>query len=154
MLRYSPDTGVFIRLVCTANRHSVGEVVGSKDRSGYLRITLHRKQYWAHRLAWLYVFGEMPNVIDHENGIRSDNRISNLRGGTQRDNLRNLSLPKTNKTGLIGVRRRGDYDAWTAEIGGGESRQRLGTFRDFFEAACARKSAELRLGYHPNHGRR
>jgi hypothetical protein len=60
------------------------------------------RRYYAHRLAWLYVHGEWPNVIDHINGDAGDNRIANLRSCSQQRNMQNIRASR-NKHGLTGV---------------------------------------------------
>ena len=85
VLDYSPDTGIFIRKLRTSTRVKVGDVVGCLDANGYLRIGIDGKQFWAHRLAWIYVHGD--NIgdakIEHINKDFTDNRICNLRLSTE-----------------------------------------------------------------------
>ena len=84
VLDYNPDTGIFIRKLRTSARVKVGDVVGCLDSNGYLRISVDGKNYWAQRLAWIYVHGD--NIgdakIEHVNKNRTDNRICNLRLST------------------------------------------------------------------------
>lgn len=78
VLDYDPDTGLFTWI---ANYHAskVGTVAGTKGRLGYIVIRCSGVPYFAHRLAWYFVHGEQPYIIDHINHDRSDNRIANLR---------------------------------------------------------------------------
>lgn len=79
LLHYDPDTGVFTRTKKVL-RCSVGDVAGSTSGDGRLYIGIDGVRHHAHRLAWLYVYGEMPERgIEHINTVRHDNRISNLR---------------------------------------------------------------------------
>ena len=76
---YDPVTGVFTRLHSTSNVKA-GRATGNLNTGGHLGFLVDKKMYQAHRLAWLYVHGDWPNSqIDHINGVRTDNRIENLR---------------------------------------------------------------------------
>jgi len=104
VFEYCPETGIFTRLVATAHRVKVGEIAGSKMNTGYLAMHIDRTLYLAHRLAWLYIHGIWPNEIDHINGDRTDNRISNLRDIDRSINSQNLRTSKSHsKTGFLGV---------------------------------------------------
>ena len=63
-LHYNPETGIFTRLVSTARRIKVGDVAGFNSGQGYLQICVNYTTYPAHRLAWLYCHGSMPNLIE------------------------------------------------------------------------------------------
>jgi hypothetical protein len=108
LLSYDPDTGVFIWLVRPSHSHvHVGDLAGTKDPSGYIYIKISGKRYFAHRLAWLYVYGEWPrHNIDHKDGIGDNNRIANLRDVTQSINAQNIKKANADsKTGVLGVTR-------------------------------------------------
>ena len=79
ILEYQPETGLFFWKK-KRNGISVGQLAGGKDRDGYIRIRIDNVKYAAHRLAWMYIHNDFPkNFIDHINGIKSDNRICNLK---------------------------------------------------------------------------
>lgn len=153
LFHYDPDTGVFTRLVRTANSTKIGEVAGSED-NGYIRMRVDHTSYKAHRLAWLYMFDSFPDhEIDHISGVRNDNRIKNLRSATDQENSKNQKRRYDNKTGTTGVYHTPSRDRWCAQIGLNGKHKHLGRFKTKSEAINARKRAEIKYGYHENHGR-
>lgn len=89
VLNYDPETGVFTWRLSTGQRSKPGRIAGSLDHQGYTRIGVLDSYYSAHRLAWLYMAGEWPALIDHLDGNRSNNRFSNLRVVNQKTNSEN-----------------------------------------------------------------
>lgn len=80
VLHYDPETGVFKWLQALSPRGLVGTQAGGVRPDGYRTITIDGKPYLAHRLAWFYVHGQWPSyLLDHRDGLRDDNRISELR---------------------------------------------------------------------------
>lgn len=103
LLHYDPDTGVFTYRE-TRGRCLRGTVSGKRHAGGYWRVSIDRKIYQAHRLAWFYVFEEWPNGdIDHINLDKVDNRISNLRIATPSENQANTSKRTKTLAALKGV---------------------------------------------------
>ena len=152
LLDYDPDTGEFIRLVHLSNFRT--ESAGYIRPKGYRRLCVDGEYHEAHRLAWLIVYGEYPNQIDHINGNRTDNRLVNLRNVGNEENARNRKLMKSNSSGCPGVHSNG-RGSWVARVGiGSGKRLHLGTFKSLAFAKSVRRSVERQLGYHENHGRR
>ena len=154
---YDPVTGLFTRLVSLGN-FKAGSLVNIKPHhSGYLyiRITVNEKakQFSLHRLAWLYTHGYLPEFIDHINHDRSDNRIDNLREVSRIENNMNQSKAKHNTSGHIGVSWHKGQKKWTSGIKVNYKRIHLGSFDDIDDAIRARKQAEVKYGFHANHGR-
>jgi hypothetical protein len=103
VLAYDANTGVFSWKLQLSNRTKVGKPAGSIKPDGYVCIDVDGKRYKAHRLAWLYVYGDTDLEIDHINGIPGDNRITNLRPVTHQQNLWNSKKPTHNTSGYKGV---------------------------------------------------
>lgn len=143
VLDYDPATGIFTRKVSTARRVKVGDVAGSQDGHGYLRIMVQLRGYQAHRLAWLYTYGEWPkDQIDHINRNRSDNRIANLRDVSHKQNGQNRSKSSHNTSGHPGVAWYKRDSKWQAKIAHNCKDIHLGYFATLEEAIAARKAAE------------
>ena len=154
LLCYCPERGIFTWRESTNTKIKVGSVAGHEKATGYNEIRINGKTYKAHRLAWLYVYGEWPKgEIDHINHDGMDNRISNLRDVSHRENGMNQPIRKNNKSGVNGIHKNKSGKKWLAAIHTNYKVIPLGSFSDKFEAICARKSAENKYKFHANHGR-
>ena len=104
---------------------------------GYKRVFIKKKQYLLHRVAWFLSFGEYPEKeIDHINGIRTDNRLSNLRLSTRSENMRNTS--RGNKNGFVGITKLKTCNRWLVSINTKKRTKRyVGSFECEFKAAMA-----------------
>lgn len=112
-LGYDPETG-YLFWKQSRGTKKAGSIAGYFDIHGYVCVKLHKKQYRAHRLAWFFHYGEMPvDDIDHIDGNKSNNKITNLRLATEQLNQWNHKKPRvTNNTGYRGVvKYRGKYAA-------------------------------------------
>ena len=146
LVDYDQDTGVFTRAKNThKGRWKKGETIGSPNGNGYLQTRINGHKYFLHRLAWLYVYGEMPKVVDHINKKKDDNRIYNLRNTNYQGN----SFNGNNRGGSSkykGVTFHKNTKKWNAQIhicGKGRS---LGLYDTEYEAHLARKAAEKKYG--------
>lgn len=143
---YNPETGVFTR-IRASNRSKVGDVP-KVNSEGYVRIRLCGRMHAAHRLAWLWVHGTLPEQdIDHINGIKSDNRIANLRDVSHAVNTANLVGPQENNTsGYLGVTRH--KGKWRAQISVDGKMRYVGLFASAEEAHQAYLAAKA--NHHPS----
>lgn len=103
VLHYNPDTGVFTWIKPTGPKARVGAVVGERQTTTYLQVGIDRKVYLLHRLAWLYVMGYIPDLIDHVDRNPRNNRFSNLAESNKSANALNMNPSKANKSGYVGV---------------------------------------------------
>ncbi len=153
-LSYNPENGLFtwvIKKVGVKNGESAGYNRKTNEKE-YCFIRLNYRLYRAHRLVWLYVHGFMPEYIDHIDGNGLNNKLVNLRPATSQENNQNVKRRIDNKSGITGVFWFKRTKKWMVYIGTGKHRENIGYFKDKFEAICQRKSAEVRNGYHENHG--
>jgi len=136
------------------NKRFAGKDAGTITQYGYVQVRICSTSYLAHKLAFLYMNGGWPATqIDHINHNRADNSWSNLRDVTGFANHRNTSLSKSNSSGHVGVawcQRRNRWRARISIIGKDIS---LGYFREKSEAISARESANIKYGFHANHGK-
>lgn len=149
LLTYDADTGQFTRLVSATRKDRVGKIAGTVNMNGYRNIKLGKNVYKAHRLAWLYVYGEWPeNLIDHINGVLDDNRIENLRSVTHKQNMENQTLHVNNTSGHRGVIWKSSEQKWMARLTHHGKRVTIGRFSTLEEAAAAAKAMRDQLFTH------
>ena len=153
VLSYDPGTGVFKWKVSKSRRAIAGGLAGSIVDSGYRKIKVDGKHYFAHRLAFILMGHDLPEQVDHINGIRSDNRWENLRPATSQINSRNRCLSKNNTSGFGGVGWHKKTGRWVSRISVGGKEIHLGYYDEISDALEAREAAEMKYGFHPNHGR-
>lgn len=133
--------------------------VGSICSYGYLQTTIHIKPLGlklnikVHQLAWLYEYGTFPIGIDHLNGVRLDNRISNLREADQEINNKNMVKPSHNKSGLAGVHFDSSRNKWQVQVKKRGKRvfcKRYGTLLDACSSLISFRNSN---GFSQRHGR-
>lgn len=135
---YNKKTGEFYRRDSYGKK---GKKIGYFTERGYIRIWIKGKQYFSHRLAWLYVYGFFPkNFIDHINGIKDDNRICNLCDVTNTENSQNRKAYNTGESGYTGVIPK--KGKWKAQISVDNKTHHLGTFINKEDAYKERLRAE------------
>lgn len=153
MLSYDPDTGRLIwkvrdDVLLRWNVRYAGREAFTAIRNGYRCGAVHDKAYQAHRVIWAMVHGEWPVYqIDHINGDRSDNRISNLRLADGFQNAQNAKIRSDNTSGYPGVTFFKDRNQWTARICVNGKKIHLGYFETVELATEARKEAEKVHGF-------
>lgn len=140
ILHYDQNTGLVTWLITPSKHIAPGSIAGSMMRNGYIRITIKRYGYAAHRLIWLYMHGNFPpHEIDHINGIKNDNRLLNLRLATKSENGINQRLSSKNTSGYKGVYLNKPSKKWIAQCRSGGKRHHLGCFDTAEEAHAAYK---------------
>lgn len=150
LLIYDPETGLFFWKKVTSNVVSMGDKAGGPNSKGYIQICIDGKSFKAHRLAWLLSYGEDPGnmEIDHIDRNRGNNKRSNLRLASVKQNRENIGTPRHNTSGFRGVSQRTDTGVWVAYIYHNKAKLHIGTYKTFQEAADARMLYECTLFTH------
>lgn len=141
IMHYNPETGVFTRISMRHN-HAPGTIVGF-SHEGYLRTKIDGKSYMLHRLAFLYMEGDMPPAVDHINRIRDDNRWCNLRRSDWQHNATNRGPSVNNTSGINGVHYCATKDRWIHQYYA-KGKRRNHTYRTLLDAAAAALSSHSR----------
>jgi hypothetical protein len=145
VLNYNPSTGIFIWRMVLSKRTQIGSIAGT-DKDGYVNISIDKRLYRAHRLAWMYMTGEWPSsLMDHKDLNRSNNKWDNLRLATNTQNSVNSPKLCTNTSGYKGVRWYKANSRWSAQIGMNGKMQHLGYFDTAKEAYVVYCLAAQRL---------
>lgn len=131
-----------------------GQEAGSVNTSGYIVVMFNGKYYKAHRIIWEMHYGPIPEgmEVDHIWHNRKDNQIENLRLVTRIENSRNKSRNKNNTSGVTGVNWNNQRSKWESSIKVNGNSVFLGLYSSFDDAVKARKEAERKYDFHPNHG--
>lgn len=174
-LNYNSDTGIFTwkerqpsefkpgnkssEANCNSwNKKFAHKQAGSLSKaSGYIEISIDKKHYLAHRIAWFHYYGYMPeNQIDHKDRVRHHNWIDNLREASQQCQSRNSSIAKNNTSGVVGVslltwsKKHPNYKKQhVSQITVNKKNIYLGCFENFADAVKARWKAEVKYNF-PN----
>lgn len=154
ILYYDPISGIFVWLKPNNGyncRIKPGDIAGGlhkyykKCRTSYIRIRINRKFYLAHRLAFLYMTGNIPKYIDHKDNNGLNNKWENLRKASKRDNSANVLIQENNTSGYKGVTFDKSRNKWLAGIKYNYKRINLGRYDTAKEAAMAYDKKALEL---------
>ena len=156
-LHYDPETGIYTwnvrpenhfpskRAFNALNSRSANKKAGSVNKeSGYLSIRINSKLYLAHRLAFIYMEGYMPeNGVDHVDRNRLNNKWNNLREASQKCNMQNCKLSIMNTSGVTGVCWNKNWNKWETQITINSKTKHLGSYVNFEDAVMARYQEEI-----------
>lgn len=168
-LDYNPDTGLFtwkkrpLHHFVSAHGHKVwnakysGHVAGnewiSHKGKKYLRISINKKSYKAHRLAFVIMGEEIDGVeIDHDDGNGLNNKWVNINRSDRHSNMQNTRLRVDNTSGATGVTWHNPNRSWKARIYVNGKEKCIGYFKNKDNAIKARAEASMNYGYNKNHG--
>lgn len=142
LLDYNPEDGNLRWRVPLGNFSRVGTVAGGMTNRGYIHVRVSGTKLLAHRIAWFLTHGTLPDHIDHINGVKTDNRMANLRACTASENAMNRQRPSVlNTSGHTGVLWNQRLSKWTASIQFEKESSHLGVFSSKEDAIEAREKA-------------
>lgn len=134
------------------NSRYAGKVAGTRDNNGYLCFKISDRNYFVHRTLWAMANGVWPeDQIDHANGVRDDNRLSNLRAVSHAENGRNRTARRGGTSRFPGVYWHKSDGKWRAKIMIDGKTKHLGMFTKELKAAAAYRTAARALGFTERH---
>lgn len=142
------ETGILYWKV-QSQRRKMGDIAGHIQKHGYVRVHYDIVGFYVHRINWMLWNKEWPSAqIEHKNRHKHDNRQSNLRCSSQRENTLNLTLRKDNTSGITGVSWHEKGKTWQVCIMSTNSKRFVyyATNRDI--AIRLRRILEIRHGYY------
>lgn len=151
LLSYNQETGELHWRVRVSASIQAGTKAGCLHRDGYEVVKVRGRMYQSHRLAWLIARGAWPlECLDHINGVRSDNRMANLRECSHFQNMQNIGKATGRSSRFIGVTFHAGHRRWSARVSFRGVRRNIGYFEteeEAFKAYCAAK--ESAHTFHP-----
>lgn len=157
LLKYNSTTGQLIWLIRKGSRALKNSIAGfSSQRTNgkkYIRIIINNKIYMAHNIIYLLKTKQLPTQqVDHIDGCGTNNKWSNLRLVSHSENHKNKRKPSNNTSGVVGVYWAKNMNKWEASIKINKKKIMLGYFINKEDAIKSRKLAEIKYGFHSNHG--
>lgn len=154
ILNYDSNTGIFIwkqrdvseKKFNTSFANKIAGYAQKRERGFYHVISCKGKRWLAHNLAYLIVYGEWYQPLDHKDGDGLNNKIDNLVKSNKTHNSINRKLG-ISKSGYIGVTKYGNGQKWKASITVNKQVIELGVFVNKQDAVTARKQAEIKYGF-------
>lgn len=140
---YNPVTGFLTRI--KGSTKSSRAACGSKSANGYMSVRVDGVLYSVHRIIWKITTGEEPMHLDHINGIRTDNRIVNLREVSRNENNRNIGISPRNTSGYAGVTFVKSSKKWTAQLKINRKQISGGYFINKIDAVLAFNALAIKL---------
>lgn len=152
-LKYNSDNGNFTWIKPTSKRVCIGTKAGTLDKDGYCVIKFNYKLYRAHRLAWFYMYDVWPSQqIDHIDGNKLNNSITNLRDVNSQTNMENIkNVGRSNTSGMLGVSFHKHKKKYMANIKVNKKTMYLGSFNKAEDAQSAylKYKQQYHAGYIP-----
>ena len=129
---YDYKDGELYWKINTDGKRPIGSKAGGDrlNSDGRKSVSVYGKRYPASRVIFLHQHGYLPFMVDHINGIKTDNRIENLRPATYPENNRNARIRLDNSSGCKNVSWAKDRKKWSVAIRVNRKRKYLGCYDD------------------------
>ena len=118
----------------TKRKDLIGKVAGTIDGRGYIQVKIKQKHYGLHRLIFMYHNGYLPELVDHRDQNKNNNRIFNLRDADKSINGLNRGLQSNNKSGHKGIHWHKQANRWQVQFKLRNKPHYLGLFKELNEA--------------------
>lgn len=152
LFNYNPLSGILSWKV-DRRRVKAGDICGSPDTKGYLRVGINGRRYRVHTIIILFVYGFISEQVDHFDMIEDNNRLSNLRPCTKNQNQHNKKTNRNNTSGFKNVYWNKSCNKWQVQVGLNGKDYNFGVFANIENAVKASISARIQLhGDFANHG--
>lgn len=156
LFHYDRETGLMWWIKRRSNNTRLGTPFKFTNAShGYIVIRINNKLELLHRVAWVYANGDIPAgmEIDHIDGDKLNNKLSNLRMSNHQENNQNKPMRPDNTSGYKGVWKRKGFNIWYADVQANNRKIRLGPFSS--PESANKEAVKLRESMHKefvNHG--
>lgn len=149
------QNGNLIWKVPRGKKIKAGAIAGTLTPKGYIAVLLNGKRYQAHRIIWEMLVGPIPvgMEIDHIDGRRHINLITNLRLVDRSGNSKNRAMRSDNTSGATGVYQDSKSGNWIATVRENGKNKYLGSYLLFADAVVAREQYNKIAGYSARHGK-
>lgn len=142
-LDYNRRTGDLYWTKKVGGKSRVGAVAGYLSKIGYRIITYKGQPLKSHRIVFWKLHGFLPNIIDHIDGNKANNRPNNLRKSSIVENGHNRIEHRNG--GKLGTSYRKDNKKWVAQCWAGGKKVYLGQFDTIEEAESTYRAFKEKL---------
>lgn len=140
-LSYDPITGIVTWIKSKSKRNRVGDIAGSKATPGHLQIKFNGVSLQLHNVIWCMVHGYWPDLLDHKDTNKTNNKLFNLREATSCQNAANRNVRVDCLSKFKGVSKHASK--WRARIYINDKNISLGSFDTMEQAAKAYDNAAI-----------
>ncbi|CCV12980.1 HNH endonuclease signature motif containing protein [Mesorhizobium sp. STM 4661] len=121
-------------------------------KNGYHNGSIFGKKMYAHRVIWMMVYGYWPDEVDHDDGVRPNNILTNLKDKDHAGNMQNMTKREDNSSGQTGVSWDQHRQRWQVHITHNKKHIALGRFVSKDEAISRYREKKTTLGLSERHG--